>query len=207
VRILRRTDERGYTLVEFAIVMSILAIFMSIATPLLFSQIRSGLDTEQRIDLQQGARAALRTMVRELRQASALYASVDNPTASDRLSFGVDYDGDGTIGTGAPWERITYYRKSSDGALYRGPKLNQGQVLAENVDEVTFEMFGSNLALDTDNNGVVEQSELNPFDGTGPWTTSELANVTRVVITLTVAENGTSQTYDAQALLRNRVAG
>jgi prepilin-type N-terminal cleavage/methylation domain-containing protein len=202
--ILRRTDERGYTLVEFAIVMSVLAIFMSIATPLLFSQIRSGLNTEQRIDLQQGARTALRTMVRELRQASALYATLDNPTASDRLSFGVDYDGNGAISTGVPLEQITYYRKDSDGALYRGPKLNQGQPLAENVEEVTFEMFGSNLALDTDNSGLVEQSELNP---TGGWTTSELANVTRVVITLTVTQGTTTQTYDAQALLRNRVAG
>ena len=202
-----RTDQRGYTLVEFAITMSILAIFMSIATPLLFSQIRSGLDTEQRIDLQQGARTALRTMVRELRQASALYATVDNPTGSDRLSFGVDYDGNGTISTGVPLERITYYRKSSDGALYRGPKLNQGQPLAENVDQVIFEMFGSNLALVTNSDGMVGQSELNPTDGTGPWTTSELANVTRVVITLTVAEDDISQTYEAQALLRNRVAG
>ncbi len=200
----RGTDQRGYTLVEFAITMSILAIFMSIATPLLFSQIRSGLNTEQRIDLQQGARTALRTMVRELRQASALYATLDNPTASDRLSFGVDYDGDGTISTGVPLERITYYRKASDGALYRGPKLNQGQPLAENVEEVTFEMFGSNLALDTDNSGLVEQNELNPSGG---WTTSELANVTRVVITLTVTEGTTTQSYDAQALLRNRVAG
>jgi prepilin-type N-terminal cleavage/methylation domain-containing protein len=202
---IRRTkDERGYTLVEFAITMSILVIFMSIATPLLFSQIRSGLDTEQRIDLQQGARTALRTMVRELRQASALYATVDNPTGTDRLSLGVDYDGNGTISTGVPLERITYYRKTSDGALYRGPKLNQGQPLAENVDEVIFEMFGSNLALDANNNGVVEQSELNPSGG---WTTSELANVTRVVITLTVAEDDTTQTYEAQAFLRNRVAG
>ncbi|MGH2657051.1 MAG: PilW family protein [Actinomycetota bacterium] len=202
--ILRRTNEGGYTLVEFAIVMSVLAIFMSIATPLLFSQIRSGLDTEQRIDLQQGARTALRTMVRELRQASALYATLTNPTDVDRLSFGVDYDGDGTISTGTPLERITYYRKASDGALYRGPEFNQGQPLAENVDGVTFEMFGSNLALDTDNDGVVEQSELNP---TGGWTTSELANVTRVVITLTVADDGTTQVYEAQALLRNKVSG
>jgi prepilin-type N-terminal cleavage/methylation domain-containing protein len=201
------SDQRGYTLVEFAIVMSVLVIFMSIATPLLFSQIRSGLDTEQRIDLQQGARTALRTMVRELRQASALYATVDNPTGSDRLSFGVDYDGNGTISTGVPLERITYYRNAGDEALYRAPKFNQGQPLAEDVDEVIFEMFGSNLALDTDNDGVVEQSELNPPTGTGPWTTSELANVTRVVITITVAEGDTTQTYDAQAFLRNRVAG
>lgn len=201
---LRADDDRGYTLVEFAIVMSILAIFMSIATPLLFSQIRSGLDTEQRIDLQQGARTALRTMVRELRQASALYATLDNPTASDRLSFGIDYDGDGTIETGTPWERITYYRGAGDRSLHRGPKLNQGQPLAENVEAVTFEMFGSNLALDTDNDGVVEESELNP---TGGWTTAELANVTRVLITLTVADGGSTQIYDAQALLRNRVAG
>jgi prepilin-type N-terminal cleavage/methylation domain-containing protein len=197
-------DQRGYTLVEFAIVMSILAIFMAFATPFLFSQIRSGLRTEQRIDLQQGARTALRTMVRELRQASVLYSTFTNPTAADRISFGVDYDGNGTISTGTPLERITYYRKAANEALYRGPEFNQGQPLAENVDVVNFEMFGSNLALDTNNNGVVEQIELNPAGG---WTSSELANVTRVVISLTVADDGTEQTYEAQAFLRNKVAG
>jgi prepilin-type N-terminal cleavage/methylation domain-containing protein len=202
----RSTDERGYTLVEFAVAMTIFAILMSIVTPLMFSMVRSGLQTQDRIDLQQNARTALRTMVRELRQASVLYATFDNPTTGDRVSFGVDYNGDGVINTGGSgiMERLTYYRKTSEESLYRGPKFNQGAPLAEHVQGVEFTMFGSNLALDTDNDGVVEEDELN---GDGNWSTSELANVTRVAITLMVAEDGPVQTYEAEAFLRNKVVG
>jgi prepilin-type N-terminal cleavage/methylation domain-containing protein len=202
----RGVDERGYTLVEFAIAMSVFAILMAIVTPLMFSQIRSGLQTQERIGLQQNARTALRTMVRELRQASVLYATVDNPSGNDHLSVGVDYDGDGVISTdtGAPMERITYFLKSSEQTLYRGRKFNQGAPLAENVEVIDFTMFGSNLALDTDNDGVVAETELNPD---GAWTASELANVTRVSIALTVASDDQDQTYEAEAFLRNKVVG
>jgi prepilin-type N-terminal cleavage/methylation domain-containing protein len=202
----RTVDERGYTLVEFAIAMSVFAILMSIVTPLMFSQIRSGLETQERIGLQQGARTALRTMVREVRQASVLYATVDNPSGNDRLSVGIDYDGNGVISTdvGAPMERITYYLQNDEQTLYRGRKLNQGAPLAENVDVVDFTMYGSNLALDTDSDGVVEETELNPD---GSWTSSELANVTRISIAMTVASDDQDQTYEAEAFLRNKVVG
>jgi prepilin-type N-terminal cleavage/methylation domain-containing protein len=201
----RAVGERGYTLVEFAIAMSVFAILMAIVTPLMFSQIRSGLATQERIGLQQNARTALRTMVREIRQASVLYATSDNPSGNDRLSVGVDYDGNGVISTdtAAPMERITYFLKSSEQTLYRGRKFNQGAPLAENVDVIDFTMFGSNLALDADNDGVVEETELNPD---GVWSSSELANVTRISIALTVASDDQDQTYEAEAFLRNKVA-
>ena len=202
----RHLDERGYTLVEFAIAMSVFAILMSIVTPLLFGQLRSGLSTEERIELQQNARTALRTMVRELRQASVLYSTTDNPSGNDRVSVGVDFDGNGVISTAtdAPMERITYYRKASENALYRGRKFNQGQPLAENVEDVEFTMYGSNLALDADADGVVEEDELNPD---GNWTPAELANVTRVSISMTLASDEQDQAYEAEAFLRNKVAG
>jgi prepilin-type N-terminal cleavage/methylation domain-containing protein len=202
----RQSDVGGYTLVEFAIAMSVFAILMSIVTPLLFGQLRSGLATEERIDLQQNARTALRTMVREVRQASVLYATVDNPSGNDQLSVGVDFDGDGVISTStsAAMERITYYLKASEEALYRGRKFNQGQPLAEDVEQVEFTMFGSNLALDADVDGVVEEDELNPD---GNWTPAELANVTRISILLTVASDDQDQTYEAEAFLRNKVSG
>jgi hypothetical protein len=49
----------------------------------------------------------------------------------------------------------------------------------------------------------VEETELNPD---GAWTSSELANVTRISITLTVASDDQDQTYEAEAFLRNKVA-
>jgi prepilin-type N-terminal cleavage/methylation domain-containing protein len=201
-------DDRGYTLVEFAIAMSIFVIFMAIATPFMFSQLRGALRTEDRVDLQQSARVGLRTMTRELRQAVELYTSVEKPSGKNELSFGVDFDGDGIINSytnnNVPLEQVTYYLNND--TLYRGRKKGQGSPLAEHVDEVTFELFGSNLVLDTDGDGVVEEAELDR-NGNGSWEDSELANVTRVGITLDVEEDGTSQTYSAQAFLRNRVAG
>jgi prepilin-type N-terminal cleavage/methylation domain-containing protein len=201
-------DDRGYTLVEFAIAMSIFVIFMAIATPFMFSQLQGALRTEDRVDLQQSARVGLRTMTRELRQAVELYTSVEKPSGKNELSFGVDFDGDGIINSytnnNVPLEQVTYYL--SNDTLYRGRKKGQGSPLAEHVEQVTFELFGSNLVLDTDDDGVVEEAELDR-NGNGKWEDSELANVTRVGITLDVEEDGTSQTYSAQAFLRNRVAG
>jgi prepilin-type N-terminal cleavage/methylation domain-containing protein len=203
-----RPDERGYTLVEFAVAMSIFVIFMSIATPFMFSQLQGALRTQDRVDLAQNARAALRTMTRELRQAEELYASVDKPSGKNELSFGVDFNGDGTLNAwnnaNLPLEQVTYYL--DNGTLYRGRKKGQGSPLAEHVDDATFTLFGSNLALDADDDGVVEESELDG-NGNGSWDPSELANVTRVEITLDVAEGSSAQTYTAQAYLRNTVTG
>lgn len=203
----RRSGERGYTLVEFAVAMSVFAILMAIVTPLMFGLIRSGLETQGRIGLQQNARSALRTMVRELRQASVLYATVDHPTQGDRVSFGVDYDGNGVINTSDAGvvERVVYYKKPGQEVLYRGPKFNQGSPLAENVETLALAMFGSNLILDIDNDGVVEESELNT--GGPEWTTSELSNVTRIAIELKMKDDDTEQTYEAEAFLRNKVSG
>lgn len=203
-----RTDQRGYTLVEFAITMSILAIFMSIATPFLFSQLQGALDTQKRVEVQQNARTAIRLMTRELRQASTLIDSPpDKPTTPDELSFGVDFDGNGVINAwnnnGAPLEEITYYHSGS--TLYRGRRVGQGVPLAAGVAEVDFTVFGSNLAFDSDSDGIVTAAELDT-NGNGDVDGSELGNVTRIAITLDMGgSGGAAQTYGAQVFLRNRV--
>jgi type II secretory pathway component PulJ len=183
---------------------------MSIATPFMFSQLQGALRTEDRVDLAQNARAALRTMTRELRQAEALYSDVDKPSGKNEISFGVDLNGDGVINawnnSNLPLEQVTYYLNND--TLYRGRKKGQGSPLAEHVDQITFQLFGSNLALDANGDGVVDEDELDQ-DNSGPndWSPTELANVTRVAITLDVSEDASAQTYSAQAYLRNRVSG
>ena len=198
----RRPRQEGYTLTELAVVMSVFMIFMAFAAPFMFSQLRSALRTEDETELQQSGRAAFRTMVRELRQAQVLYSTSDRPSARDRVSFGVDLNGSGGIGTD---EVVVYYLRG--GALYRGPRINEGAPLAENVTGLEFTFYGSNPALDTDNDGVVEQSELNPPDGMGTWTDAELRNVTRIVVEVTLDEGDASHAYRAEAWLRNRVVG
>jgi prepilin-type N-terminal cleavage/methylation domain-containing protein len=206
-RRLERRGERGYTLTELAVVMAVFMIFMSFAGPVMISHLMSAIRTERRVDLQQSARAALRYMEREMRQAEVLYSSVEKPSGRNTISFGSDLNGDGVITAldNSGTEAITYYVK--DGALYRGWKWNQGVPLAENVQSVEFTMFGSNPLLDLDSDGVVEEAELNPLDGTGPWSPGELANVTRIDIVLTVEESGVTQTYTSDVLMRNKVVG
>jgi hypothetical protein len=193
--------------------MGVFMIFMAFAGPTMFSQIMGAIRTERRVDLQQNARGALRTMVRELRQATELLDEVTKPgkpTTRNVISFGVDLNGDGVINdynAGTLLEQITYYRQTGQDILYRGRKQDQGAPLAENVTLLEFRYFGSNPLFDTNGDGVVREEELNPPDGLGPWSLGELANVTRVQITLTVTERGISQTYTADAFLRNKVVG
>src|SRR5918999_254759 len=200
--------ERGYTLTELAVVMAVFMIFMSFAGPVMISHLMSAIRTERRVDLQQSARAALRYMERDMRQAKELYSSADKPSGKDRISFGTDLNGDGVINpydAGTFLEQITYYVQGS--TLYRGRKQGQGTPLAENVRAVEYTMYGSNPLFDLDSDGVVEESELNPPDGTGAWSAGELANVTRIEIELTVEEAGVTQTYTSEVLLRNKVVG
>jgi prepilin-type N-terminal cleavage/methylation domain-containing protein len=202
-------DNRGYTLIEFAVAMSVFMIFMAIAAPFMFSQLRGALETQDRVDRTQNARTALRLMTRELRQATAVINSVDKPTNKDGVSFSVDFNGDGVINsyknTNLPLEEITYWQQGN--RLMRGRQIGAGSVLATEVETATFDLYGSNLALDTQAPfGVVTEAELDT-NGEPGLQGPELANVTRVVITVRVGEGTASdQTYQGQALLRNRVS-
>jgi prepilin-type N-terminal cleavage/methylation domain-containing protein len=192
-----RRSETGYTLVELAVTMAILLIFLSFATPVMFSALQQGMRTEDRIDLQNAGRIALRTMTTELRQAEALYVNPpDQPTDKNSLSFGVDLDGDGAIS--ASTEQLSYYVE--EGVLYRDPNGAAAAPLAESVDTLEFTMYGSNPALDTDGDGVVEETEL----GGPSWQAPELTNVTRVDIALELAQDDVDQAYSARVFLRNR---
>ncbi|MGH2723136.1 MAG: PulJ/GspJ family protein [Actinomycetota bacterium] len=201
-------DEGGYTLIELSVVMSVFVIFMAMASPFMFGQLRSAVRTEDRVDIQQEARAALRLMVRELRQAEELYNTTAKPSGQDRLSFGVDLNGDGQLNsytaTSLPLEQVTYY--VSGGTLFRGRELGQGQPLAAGVTGLAFTIFGSNPALDTNGDGVVTEDELD-LNGNGSWDPQELPNVTRVEVAVTVEHGDARQTYTAQAFLRNRTYG
>ena len=200
--------EGGFTLTELSVSMGVFLIFLAFATPFMFGQLRQALETERQVDLQQTARSALRTMVRELRQASELYASSEKPSGKTTLSFGVDLNGDGVIASYTDntkaLEQISYYL--SAGTLFRGRQHGQGVPLANDVEAVEFTLFGSNLTFDANGDGVVSETELDR-NANGLWDGSELTFATRVQIELTVAEADEAQTYAAEAFLRNQVTG
>lgn len=210
----RRPGEGGYTLTELAVVMAVFMIFMSFAGPVMFSHLMGAIRTERRVDLQQNARAALRTMVREIRQATEIYSAFEKPnegSGRSRISFAVDLNGDGVINDynddSLLLEEITYYVNAGTSELLRRRRTGRDTPLAENVTGMSFTFLGSNPLFDIDGDGVVEEAELNPPDGNGTWTSGELANVTRVQISLTVQEGDVTQTYTADTWLRNKVVG
>ena len=180
---MRSRDERGFTLTELSIAMGTFLLFMAFATPFMFGQIKQALQTENQIDLQQDSRGALRSLVRELRQARDLYSTVDRPSGKNKISFGADLDADGGISL---TEQITYYVKA--GKLYRDVEVevDKGQPIAADVKSIEFTVWGSNLALDTNGDGVVSETEIDT-NGNGQWSAAELTQVTRITVKLTMA--------------------
>ena len=200
---MRRSQESGYTLIELSVAMAVFLIFMGIAGPFLFGQLRQAVRTETRIDLQQSARASLRTLVRELRQANELVQVTfpPRPSGKNKISFTVDLNTDGGIGSN---ENVTYYVKQSK--LYRGDEDNKGQPIGEDVKSIEFTIWGSNLAFDDNLDGVVSEAELDR-DGNGQWSETELDHVTRITVVLTVSAGSEEQSYTENVWLRNRVVG
>ncbi|HEX2032038.1 MAG TPA: prepilin-type N-terminal cleavage/methylation domain-containing protein [Actinomycetota bacterium] len=200
----RPARQEGFTLTELSIAMAVFLVFMTLVTPFMVSHLRSALRTADRVDAQQGARAALRGMVRELRQANVLYSNPPTqPTTDSAISFGVDFDGD----TSTPVTRVTYYVQGQE--LRRGAQFAAGAPMALGVESVGFTMFGNNPVFDDNADGVVTGEELDT-NANGQWEADELAFVTRIRISLTVAssdEPEDEQAYTAEAFLRNRLAG
>ena len=117
-------DEGGYTLIELSVTMAVFLIFMSFATPFMFTQLREALQTENQLDLQQNAHVSFRTKLRELRQANTLFQVPGRPTRKNKVSIWVDFNGNrATEGD----ELVTYYVKGSK--LWRGFEDDRGQPL------------------------------------------------------------------------------
>ncbi|HYH27805.1 MAG TPA: hypothetical protein VEA19_03390 [Actinomycetota bacterium] len=198
-----RGEGDGYTLIELSVAMAGLLVFLSFASPFLFKQIQEAQRTEARTDLQQHARTGMRSLVRELRQARELYQTSQRPSGKNRISFGVDLNGKDGIASN---ERLSYYIKGS--RLYRGGEFDdeKGQPIADDVSQIVFSFFGSNLALDDNGDGVVTETELDQnLDNN--WSEAELTQVTRVKIDLTVRAGSDTQTYSENVWLRNRSVG
>lgn len=197
---MRSGDERGFTLTELSIAMGTFLLFMAFATPFMFGQIKQALQTENQIDLQQNSRSALRVLVRELRQARELYATVEKPSGKNKISFGADLDASAGISSA---EQITYYVKN--GKLYRDAEaeVDKGQPVATDVNTVEFTMWGSNIALDSNGDGVVNEAELDT-NGNGQWSTSELTQVTRVTVSLSMKAQQDELTFVEEVWLRNK---
>jgi type IV pilus assembly protein PilW len=135
---------RGFTLVEILVALGLTAIIAATFFKILSSQQLIYISQDQAVELQQGLRAAIDMMVKELRQAGydpSGRASAGMVHADETsLHFTMDLNGNGNCSDGN--EDITYslYRDTKYGWTNLGRKSGAGsnQSIAMNVEKLEF---------------------------------------------------------------------
>lgn len=219
--------EAGFTLVEMLVAMVVFSVVMSIAMATVMASRRSVQQTKQLDDANEEARLALNRIARELRQAKeinnfVLYTTGAYGTAGygKEITFGVDFNGDGTIDPNAVDAELLTYRYVPD-ATGNGQILLEANdaagnpvsqpVLAGHVSDFHFELYSSLWVCDTNGDGRTTWKELDTNiaaacphpDNNNTLDANELRSIDSVVIDFTVFEGSHRQDYRTQVNLRN----
>lgn len=235
IRRLMADRQGGFTLVELLVAMGLFTVLVTITMPALIST-RDSTDTTKAVnDANEEARVALNRMSRELRQASeirgaTLFTSGPYATAgfADSLTFGVDFNGNGTIEANAVDAEILTYRFVPDvngagnGQIQLSANDPSGTlvvrpILAAHVSDFHMELRSSLWQCDKVDpitlvaDGVTTWQEVDTNtaaacpspDNNGTLGTNEFNQLDSVVVAFTVFEGTYEQTYRAQIDLRN----
>lgn len=183
-------DERGFTLVEMLVSISILSVIMAGMFSFLWgasSHWQTGRDAAEVVD---NARLGLNRMTRELKQASAILVA-----QPDEVQFVADF-GNGN-------ETITYGFTPGDGgetgSVWRESSVASGElVLINDVAYERFDYYGNDYRCDTDLSGTVTYGELTACSA------DPVGHISRVDIVLRLSAGGSAQQeFVGQAWLRN----
>jgi type IV pilus assembly protein PilW len=198
-------QERGFTLVEILVAMSVMTIVTGAIYGVFFSSNRSYRTQERVVDAQQKVRMGIDFMMRDIRMAGydpkgnatdaveGGGAGIKSATAT-QIRFASDMDMDGTIEE-ANRERVTYTYDADTNEvlqiLYEGTGSESEQTLMDDVSALSFGY------LDKDGNTVAV-----PVDA------ANLANIRTVVVVITcrgqdAQGNPFTRTLNARAICRN----
>ncbi|MFC1533001.1 PilW family protein [Thermodesulfobacteriota bacterium] len=171
-------NQKGFTISELLVAMTIGGIVMVTAYSMYMSQTRSSKITEEVSGLQQNLRAAMYHIERELRMAGY------NPTrstsgafrftiisSSNSVTFTMDNSENGALD---PGETITYFFRATDNTLIRNAGTNQ--VVADNISNLSFAYLNASGTATTD--GATVRSVDVTLTASGDGHTRQL--VTRV---------------------------
>ncbi len=147
----------GFTLVELMLTMAVSGIIVAAIYSAYMSQQRTYLAQEQVAEMQQNIRAAIDMMTREIRMAgydpNATADAKIIEALPDRLSFTMDFNGNGTLMDGSSFEanEKVAYRLNANNTL--GRTTGNGviaQPVAENISQLEFHYLdAANVATTT----------------------------------------------------------
>ncbi len=162
----RGRHERGFTLIELMMAMTIMLVVMSAIYSTFNSQTRSWMVGQEIAAMQQNLRAGMYYLERSIRMAgydpqnakafgfvSALpipYNDRGATTDSDDIAFTVDYDGDKVIDTNSN-EQVAYRRNPLNNELQILDIDDSGQwkAVAQNISSVVFTYRDADNAVTT----------------------------------------------------------
>jgi len=213
-------SQAGFTLVELMVAMSIFLLILVGIFQVFDPSHRAYQASERKLDVQQNARIAMDTMVRQIRMAGYFPENIDADPAND-LSNRIQAASNSSVavagdlrGAGAS-EAFTFCRDNTGLRRVRGPIgtaasyiCANGDLLAESVTALTFAYFDSS-------NNPVPNPPTTPYNldgqvfGVAPsfGSTTERAAVQRIVITVTARESiagQPAQTYTLASDVRLR---
>lgn len=140
-------DRRGMTLIELMISVTIFTLVMAAVMTFMVQSRRSYSDTSDRIHYQQGLRAVVSMMTRELRSAGCDPTEVgfDEFTLASTIGLQcrMDLNGDSDVLDNSPDETVTYNYNAGQQELWRNDGVNNMVVLRD-VTNVVFRYFDEN---------------------------------------------------------------
>ena len=205
--------DKGFTLVELLVAMAIVGVVMAGIYSLSSSQRRSYIAQEQVAGTQQGLRAAMDLMERDIRMAG--YDPTGGAGAKiltadiAELKFTIDLNGDGDFVNSSPPpandtnEQIRYSLTDS-GGLGREVWSGGLQLVTENIDALNFVYLDQRLADGIDNDGDGTIDEYDEAVMTTPVAEEDKNNIRAVQITVVARSDRVDPRYTDTAVYTNQ---
>lgn len=210
-------DERGLTLIEILVTISILSVVTSGFYMVMLSGTESSQRTRALAQVSEEARLGFNRMMRDTREADSI-----SDNTSSAYTIRVDYNHDGLYQTPngqGDYEILTYAFNASSGRLTISASGAGTQVLMDGVEQVSgedvFSYSSNRLEYDWNGDGVTTLAELQSASTYGvTLTSSEIQSlISSVNYALRVRDDTCTETgstdcartvYFGQAQLRNR---
>lgn len=222
-----KRDDDGFTLVELLVASMMFFVMLAAIATVVVTSSSSVETTRQTNDLNEQARLALNRVTRELRQATEIEEVKVSSGVITGMTFTVDFNGNGTIDSGAADpERLTYCWDTAGRRLLLTADVGGGfpcdnpaalPILSSDVQSLTIQprsnlwQYDGACASSPTPDGVVIWQELDcaPLSAgvgnqNGMLDSIELRNINGATIALTVLTGARRQVYETQVNLRNK---